>query len=165
MTTYTDFVPNNVAPFSWQPTLDGNVYTAAIVWNLFGQRWYLFLTDLSGNPILNIALAGSPIAQAISALNWDDLGLVVVVTTAEPHGYKVGSTVELTLSGNSPDDFNGVFKCLITGDDTFTFPQASDPGVATAFGSVAYNINLVAGYFETSTLVYRQANAQFEVSP
>jgi hypothetical protein len=164
MTTITNFVPNNVAPFTWQPTLDGAVYTATVTWNLFGQRWYLNVFDLTGNPILTIALAGSPIGQSIASLTWDDLELVVDVVTETPHGYQIGQTVELTLSGNVPDTYNGVFECLITGDSEFTFPQASDPGVNTALGAVAYNINLVAGYFE-STLVYREANQTFEVSP
>lgn len=28
-----------------------------------------------------------------------------------------------------------------------------------------YDISLIAGYFTTSTLIYRQANSQFEVNP
>ena len=165
MTTFTDFVPNSVAPFTWKPTLDGNVYNATVTWNLFAQRWYLTIADLSNNPVLTIALTGSPIGVAIKSLTWDDLNLVVDVVTAEPHGYAVGQTVKLTLSGNAPATYNGLFECLITGPSELTFPMAADPGTATALGAVAFNIDLVEQYFDTSTLVYRQANAQFEVSP
>ena len=165
MTTYTDFVPNGAAPFAWQPTLDGAVYNAVVVWNLFGQRWYLSLSDLSGDLVLLIALAGSEIGVAVQSLTWDDLNLVVDVVTAIPHGYAVGQTLDLTLSGNAPAVFNGIFKCLVTGPDTFTFPMAADPGAPTLLGAATYDVNLVAGYFTTSALIYRTANAQFEVSP
>ena len=66
MTTYYDFIPNAATPFQFQPTLDGQVYTAIVTWNLFGQRWYLNLFDLAGNRILTIAMVGSPLDYDIS---------------------------------------------------------------------------------------------------
>lgn len=59
MSTY-NFVPPPNGAFTFQPTLDGVVYTATIVWNLFGQRWYLVLTTLSGTPVVTIPVIGSP---------------------------------------------------------------------------------------------------------
>ena len=90
MTTFTQFTPPPASLFAFQPTLDGAVYSATVVWNLAGQRWYLQLTDLSGNLIVLLPLIGSPIGS---------------------------------------------------------------------------DINLVAGYFQTSTLVYREDTGNFEVSP
>jgi hypothetical protein len=87
--TIFDFIPSQTSNFQFQPTLDGQQYTAIINWNLFGERYYFNLYTLQGDLILCLALIGSP------------------------------------------------------------------PG---------YDISLVAGYF-TSTLVFRAASSQFEVSP
>ncbi len=59
MTTYT-FTPPNGGTFTFQPTLDGNTYTASIVWNLFGQRWFLRLTTLGGDLVALVPVIGSP---------------------------------------------------------------------------------------------------------
>ena len=59
MSTITPFVQPVAAPFQFQPTLDGTAYTATVTWNLWGQRYYLTITDLQGNVILCIALIGS----------------------------------------------------------------------------------------------------------
>lgn len=90
MTTIVPFTPNDNAPFQFQATLDGAAYTVVITWNLWGQRYYVNVYDISQNLIVSIGMAGSP-----------------------------------------------------TGAD----------------------INLVAGYFTTSTLVFRAPSSQFEVNP
>lgn len=90
MTTFTDFSPSVAGPFQFEPELDGQTYSVIVTWNVYSQRWYVNIYDLSGNLIVSIPNIGSP-------LNHD--------------------------------------------------------------------INLVAGYFTTSTLIFRQANQQFEVNP
>lgn len=65
MTTYL-FQPSNTTPFQFQPTLDGNIYTCLVKWNLFGQRYYLECSDLSGNLIFSVAMVGSPANYDIS---------------------------------------------------------------------------------------------------
>jgi hypothetical protein len=162
MTTFFNFTPAVTSAFQFQPTLDGQVYTATIVWSLFGQRYYLKLTDLSGNLIVYEALAGSDTGVNISTLTWSQGQ--VTLTTAAPHGYDIGSVIDLTVSGCAPDGYNGTFLCQITGPNTLTYALAANPGVATGFGALTYDISLVSGYF-TSTLVFRQPNMQFEVSP
>jgi len=84
-----DFQPSSKAPFQFQPTLDGSVYTVIVTWNLAGQRYYVNVYSLDGTLIVAIPMIGSPLG---------------------------------------------------------------------------YDISLVAGYF-TSTLVFREASQQFEVSP
>ena len=163
MTTYTNFAPTLQSPFQFGPTLDGEVCTVIITWNLFGARYYINIYAPDGTLVVSTALVGSPTGVALQNLAWANGQ--VTATAASPHGYKVGRTVELTISGAAPDAYNGLVKALITGPATFTYPVASDPGAATAFGAVAYNINLVGGYFETSTLVYRAQSNQFEVAP
>ncbi len=65
-TTYYDFNPSNTAPTQFQPTLDGQVYTVLVSWNLFGQRWYATCYDLAGNLQFNLPLIGSPLDYDIS---------------------------------------------------------------------------------------------------
>lgn len=65
MTTF-NFQPNSNAPFTFQPTLDGQVYNCVVTWNVFGARWYINLYDLSGNLVLSTAMVGSPLDYDIS---------------------------------------------------------------------------------------------------
>jgi hypothetical protein len=163
LTTFYNFQPPAQSNFTFEPTLDGNPYTAVVPYLLFGQRFYLQLTSLNGTLIFNRALVGSPSGVSIETMTWQT-GYVAVETTA-PHGYSVGQTIELTIKGCSPPALNGIFDCLITGPDTFTYPLPGDPGAASALGGISYDIDLAFGYFQVSTLVYRTATAQFEVGP
>ncbi|WP_320533670.1 hypothetical protein [Robbsia andropogonis] len=60
-TVTTAFSPSTTAspPFSTTFTLDGSAYTGAATWNIAAQRWYLTLTDSSGNVAWAGALVGS----------------------------------------------------------------------------------------------------------
>jgi hypothetical protein len=60
MTTYVNFAPSILSPFTFQATLDGNVYTAVITWNWFGQRYYINVLDSNNNLIVSEAMVGSP---------------------------------------------------------------------------------------------------------
>lgn len=46
--------------FQFNPTLDGDVYAGVVRWGLFGQRWYLFLSDLNGDLVVTLPLIASP---------------------------------------------------------------------------------------------------------
>ncbi|HEX7911794.1 MAG TPA: hypothetical protein VF534_27385 [Paraburkholderia sp.] len=63
MSTLIPFTPNNSAtpPFSVPVTLDGASYLCNATWNIAGQRWYMSLTDSSGNNIWTGAMVGSPL--------------------------------------------------------------------------------------------------------
>ena len=62
MTTYVEFAPTTTGvPWVGQFTLDGQPYKAQAAWNLYGQRWYLSLTDGSGNVAWYGPLIGSPL--------------------------------------------------------------------------------------------------------
>jgi hypothetical protein len=163
MTTITNFAPTVLAPFQFQATLDGVIYTVIVTWNLFGRRWYVNVYAPDGSLKLSTALVGSPTGVTLQGLSW--AAGMVTATAAAPHGYKVGKTVQLTVSGASPDAYNGKVQAFITGPSTFTYPVAADPGSATVFGAASYNIDLVGGHFVTSTMVFRQAANQFEVTP
>jgi hypothetical protein len=162
VTTYFQFTPNVVAPFTFQPTLDGEQYTAVVTWNLFGQRWYITVSTITGDPVFTLPLIGSPDGVSIQSISWA-FGTVKVVT-ARPHHYTIGQTVLITISGCAPDAYNGVVLASIVDAVTFTYKLASNPGDTTQLGSEIYNINIAAGYF-TSTLVYRESSKTFEVNP
>ena len=163
MTTFYPFTPNNQAPFQFSPTLDGDVYNVRVTWSLFGRRYYINVYDLSRNLIVSLPMIGSPSAFNLSSLSW--VNGLVIATTAVPHGYLVNSTTELIVSGASPDAYNGTVSAFIIDQSTFQYDVTQDPGPATVAGSVVFDIDLVAGYFTTSTLVFRQDANQFEVNP
>ena len=48
-------------PFQANVTLDGSDYILAAIWNLAGQRWYISITDQSGNIAWEGAMIGSPL--------------------------------------------------------------------------------------------------------
>ena len=163
MTTLIDFQPSASAVFQFQPTLDGQVYQASVPWLAFGKRFYLLLQDLAGNTVLYTPLVGSPPAVAVASLSWAHGRATAAL--AAPHGWRPLDTVDVAVSDCSPTAYNGAVRALATDRSTLSWPLATDPGTATALGSVAYGIDLVGGYFSTSTLVYRESTQQFEVTP
>jgi hypothetical protein len=60
--TTIPFTPNNTSspPFQTTVTLDGTSYSLSTMSNFYGKRWYVQLTDQSGNIIQNMPLIGSP---------------------------------------------------------------------------------------------------------
>lgn len=163
MATITPFVPNPQTPFQFSPTLDGNVYTVVITWNLFAQRFYFNLYQLDGTLVVSLPLIGSPDGVQLEGLEWSRSK--AIATLPLPNNYRPGDTARLTVAGCSPDAYNGIYQCLIQNSSVLNYSLSADPGPATVLGTVVYNINLVAGYFNTSTLVFRQSSQQFEVTP
>jgi hypothetical protein len=164
MTTYFPMPSNPQASFQFSPTLDGQQYTAIVTWNLEGQRYYLNLYDLSNNLITCRARVGSPGGFPLQSLSWS--GGIVTATTVTPHGYPPASFVTLSITGAAPDGFNVQnAQCYVTGPSTFTYAVSTAPGAATMFGAASRDIDLVGGYFETSTMVFREGTQNFEVAP
>ncbi len=60
MTTYIQFRPSNASNFQFNAVLDGVTYALTVNWNLYGQRYYLYCTDLVGNVKFNVPFTGSP---------------------------------------------------------------------------------------------------------
>lgn len=165
MTTYFPFTPtkNTVPPFSFQPTLDGALYSAQVTWNMMRGGWYLNLYDLNSNLILAEAVISSPDGYSIVSLAWKN-GAVTLVTTTT-HGFKLLSTVDLVVSGCAPAAYNGEWQMFVVDRYTLQFPLVADPGGATQLGTVIYDVNMVKSYFETSSLVFRESSQTFEVNP
>ena len=163
MTSYFELTTPTTQAFSFRPVLDDTTYNVTVPWSLFGQRYYVTCQTLSGDLVFNVPLIGSPSGQDIYSLSWEPN--TVTVTTSIPHGFKPGTLVNLTIAGVLPASYDGLHSCLILNQTQFTYSMASNPGAVTATGSAFYNINLAAGYFTTSTLVYRAKNQSFEVNP
>jgi hypothetical protein len=166
MTSYYPFQPSSAGPFQFQPTLDGQQYIAVVTWNFFGQRFYLNLSDVSGNQVLSRAVIGSPDGLVIETLSWSDNEGTgeVTITTDEPHGWDVGQTVELAIDGASPDGWNGTWRMLATSETELTFPLSTNPGSASSVGTLYDDISLTKFYFDSS-IIYRESSRTFEVRP
>lgn len=67
MTTLIAFTPNPLGspPFQTNFTLDGATYAGTVAWNVYSQRWYLTLTDASGNTTWVGPIVGSPLTADI----------------------------------------------------------------------------------------------------
>lgn len=171
MTTYTAFKPPPNNSFSFQPILDGNTCNAVAWFNADGQRWYINVTAVDGTLLFNLPMIGSPTGFSLQRLTWANG--IAEGTTIDSHGFDFMATVMLTVSGCSPEEFNGLFPAFITGDTTFTYKLASNPAGITADGTdeavklgfVSQDFNIGAGYLTTSTLVFREASQMFEVTP
>jgi hypothetical protein len=164
MATIIDFQPGPGAPpFAFNPTLDGQVYSASVTWNIFGQRWYLTLQDLGGNLIFHRALTGTRTGLQIQTLAWANGR--VSGTTEVPQDLRIGDTFRLTIAGCLPDAYNVADAMVfITGPTTFQYQLAANPGQATLLGTISAMLDLAKPFFESS-LIYRLPNNQFEISP
>ena len=162
MTTYP-FTPSPLQNASFNPTLGGQTYAATVTWNLFGQRWYLNLTDSNGVLVISTAVVSSQDPQGISSISWADN--VVTVETTAPHGLRVGSVAELYLSGNTPAAYDSLYQVDVTGPSEFTYPMTSDPGLNTVPGTFGSVIDLSAGLVSGAMLLFYQATSAFVTTP
>jgi hypothetical protein len=71
-------------------------------------------------------------AASIATLSW--LSSEVTVTTLNPHGFTIGVTMDIYITGNTPVGYNGLFACTITGTNSFTYALVSNPGALTVPG-------------------------------
>jgi hypothetical protein len=164
MTTYYSVQPSQTGAPQFTATLDGLQYTIQVKWVLFGQRYYVFCYNSSGVQVFSRPLIESLPGIQIDAISYDELSGLAIVATDQPHGFKIGSTTNLTIAGASPDTYNGTYWMLATGANTLSFPLSvsSNPGQTTVAGTLSFIISMTAAYFN-STMIYR--NGQFEVSP
>ena len=163
MTTYYSFTPSNDRPPYFMPTFDGNSYTIKILWNVSAKRYYIYCTStINNNLIFMVPLIESSPSIVIKSLEWDQYNDRIVLETQVPHGFIVGSVVDLVISGCAPDDYNGTGLCTILSPTQIFYPLSAKPDDPDMYGVVSKIISLTKGYF-LSTLVYR--NGVFEVNP
>ena len=60
-------------------------------------------------------------------------GTEATITTGAPHGLSSGCIV--TMAGNTPAGYNGVYTVTVTGTSSFTYVMNADPGANSVLGS------------------------------
>lgn len=157
--TFVNFAPSTSALFSFQAQLGQAQYTVSTPWNVFGQRYYVTVSDANGNVVLNTPLiACGP--QVVSAFAWEDG--VAQVTTSAPHNVPVGQLANVYIS-QTDSGFDGAYQALSTGPDTLTYPLLANPNQATPIsGAVNFSRNLIAGVIAGAYLLFRYETQQFE---
>jgi len=181
MTQVFQFTPSATQNFTFQPVLDGALYTITLTFPAYSQRYYLDISDTNGTLIAHLPVLGSPSPASMggapsgtSPLFWDPIAKLVNFITPPPFtalpGWSsqfsalVGTTQLLSITGCSPDAYNGIYECLI-GQDWATYAMSADPGAVTAVGQVGPALNILHGYFTTSTMVFLSDSQQFVVTP
>lgn len=79
-------------------------------------------------------------------------------TATNPHGFTVGDTIELTLSGATPAAYNGIHLVTITSTTAFTFAVPSGT-TSPATGTIIYSPEDVAELVGMNTTFFAQGNA------
>jgi len=93
-------------------------------------------TSASGNDMLMVI----PQQLALSSITYGGTNnTTATATTASSLGLAVNSQFQVTITGASPSNYDGLFTATVTGANTFTYTMASNPG-NNASGS-----NLIAG--------------------
>ncbi|MHB8817014.1 MAG: hypothetical protein ACYDAE_27635 [Steroidobacteraceae bacterium] len=175
MTTYVDFQPSSTAspPFQFQATLDGGQYNVAVTWNVFGQRYYASVYDLSGNRICSVPMVGSG-AKIQGVLSWAD-GTVTAALQA-PHNVPVGAVANIEISDTGLG-YDGSWRALAVDPLTLSFGLPADPGQYGVTGNASQDVNLIGNIpksvdssgnplaWFSSTLIFRTGTQQFEVNP
>lgn len=163
MTTYIPFAPSNIAAPQFMATFDGNQYSIVITWNISSQRYFINVYGLDGTWICTVPLIGTSSGVNITALSYDPTQGVMDATVESPNWRPVGQILSMYIENCQPDVINGAYDCLMITPNTFSFPISADPGQATVLGSASVFMNMIAGYFKQSSLIFR--NSMFEVRP
>jgi hypothetical protein len=115
------------------------------------QNTLTLLTEMSD---LTAILTGG---LAITSQTWT--ANVATTTTTAPHGIPNGDTVEVTIAGVTPAQYNGTFLATSTGASTFTYPLTSNPGGAATIQGV-WTPDDVAELVAMATTFFAQGTAQ-----
>lgn len=77
-------------------------------------------------------------AKPLASVTW--LSGVATATTTAAHGWTTGDTTAVVVAGvvgaTVANGYNGTFQATITGANTFTFPVATNPGLATVTAGI-----------------------------
>jgi hypothetical protein len=163
MTTYFPFTPNNRVAPHFSPAFDGQNYTVTALWNISAQRYYLNCIDIQNNLVFMLPMIESQSSFQIDSLEYDNVSGWVIIELDSPHNVPIGTVVVINIINCAPTTYNGsVYATALSATQIqYTLPQ--DLGTVTTLGQVDMLINIIKGYFTTSTLVFR--NKMFEVNP
>jgi hypothetical protein len=149
-------------------TLNGEFHTLTVTWNVSAQRYYFNLYDSFGTWVVTAPLIPTAPGVRVSSLVYSPKLRSMVAKLVEPHWRPLGQIVDYTLEGVDPAWLNAKHRSETTGADEFVFylsraavPVDVDPGQIALAGTAHRYVNLVEGYIENATLIFR--NDAFEV--
>jgi len=174
MATIIPFRASNLITPTFIANLDGDDYEVRITWNISAQRYYVNINAQDGTWMTTVPLIQTPPARDVDTVLWDILQGVLIVTLVDPSlwpiplspsgiGTRPGTVIEYTFENFVPSTYNGKFRGLHVNETTFRITMPTDPGLIQTPGSVSRYLNMAAGIFNVSTLIYR--NGCFEVNP
>jgi hypothetical protein len=166
MSTLIDFTPTTNSVFPFSPTITnaagvGVQYNALVPYNMFGQRYYLNLTDLSGNQVAYVPVVGTG-PQLTASFTWDEQTGIALATTLGNHNMPLAGLANARVA-NTGSSFDGDFQVLSTGPTSLTYGLLTDPAVPLpASGQLNFDINLLAG-LGIGLILFHADTMQFEV--
>jgi hypothetical protein len=158
MTVYIPFVPTTDQPFQFNATFDGSSYNVITTVNFFRlpqPAYYINVYSSSGDLIFAMPLIASPTRRQVPLTTYQG-NYIATLDSADP--YINTGTVIISVNA-APGTIVGLRSGLSIALDP-------SPAIATdTDGSALFSndVNLLAGYFKVSTLVYRAATGNFEV--
>jgi hypothetical protein len=154
---FVQFVPSTSQVFTFQPTLNGVQYNAAITWNVAGQRYYLNLYDSANNLIICRSVDSSG-PRFMASFSWAQ-GFAVA-TTALPHNVPVGSCANMRAS-ETQSPYDGDWQVISTSALTlsYTLPNPNLSTIET--GTIMQPLNLVE-QLGIGWLLFHYDTQQFE---
>jgi hypothetical protein len=185
--TLFPFTPNVNTPFQFQPVLDGVTYNAVVYWNFDAQRYYINLVSPNGVSVFFKPLTGSTNPQTLQLQTQEGSIYAILSLPGSTPLFLVTQSGEFITTDNSGSFLtastspapvgliaNGtqISSTLLPPGTSVDLVAAtgvvvlSAPALTTGIDESAVinsDINLAAGYFTTSALVYRTAAVRFEV--
>jgi hypothetical protein len=103
-------------------------------------NWYPTPTDVTMRKGWTQSSLLTTTTGAIAISTITRVGVVATLTTVSSHGLATGKQVSIT--GCTPSEYNGVYTITVTSSDTFTYTMSSVPaGSASTVGSYEIGIN------------------------
>jgi hypothetical protein len=65
-TNVIPFNPSTTANFQFQATFNLNIYNIIVNWNIYGERYYVNISDINNTLVVSLPLIGSPLNYNIS---------------------------------------------------------------------------------------------------
>lgn len=160
MTVFLPFQPSAVAAPTFYVTMDG-VYSLTVKWNVSAQRYYYDLYDPAATWLVSQPLI--ELQPSVKIFSWTYLPdrKAMLFTGEDPKARSLGQMIDGTIEGVDPPVLNGPRRYMALSAAERIFPLAQDPGQISQLGSVNHYVNLVGGYVQGWTVVFR--NNQFEV--
>jgi hypothetical protein len=163
VTTVVPFSRSTIVTPQYSVVLDGVSYTVLVTWNVSAQRYYVNIYGNNKTLIVCRPLVQTSHSNPITDIYYDQNLGVMIVTLLNYIYRPIGQIIKYTLENFNPSILNGTINALTLSMNQFSFPIDNDPGAIITLGSAGRYMDMAAGYFQNSTLIFR--NNAFEVNP